>query len=268
LFQRVHLPGGESLALDATPAAGVDGTTLLYLHGLGSHRGGEKARFLEEHFVRRGCGFTRFDFRGHGDSSGRFEELTISRHLEDLAAVVAHLESGAAGPPPRQLVLVGAARGALIGAWYALLEPERPPRILAQVLIAPAFRIIERYLAALGDFGRERWRRDGIYRFVGPWFQFDLNWSVIEDADHYPHERLVRETSKPTLILHGTMDESAPFPLSREFAAACPSRPRLVALEGGDHRLTSHKEQIAEEIERLLATLRTGEAPCRSQAAS
>lgn len=268
MFQRVHLPGGESLALDSTPAAGADQEALVYLHGLGSHRGGEKARFLEEYFVRRGCGFTRFDFRGHGDSSGRFEELTLSRHLEDLAAVLAHLEAGAAGPPPRRIVLVGASLGALVVAWHSLLHPARPPRVSAQVLIAPAFRIIERYLAALGDFGRERWRRDGIYRFVGPWFQFDLNWSVIEDAERYPHERLVRETSKPTLILHGTKDESAPFSLSREFAAACPSHPRLVALEGGDHRLTSHKERIAEEIVRLLATLRTGEAPCRSQAAS
>jgi uncharacterized protein len=265
LFQRVQLPGGESLALDATPPARRDGAAFLYLHGLGSHRGGEKARFLEERLVARGFGFTRFDFRGHGDSSGRFEELTLSRHLEDLRAVVAWLDAGGAGTPSRRLVLIGASLGALVGAWYSLLDPER---IAAQVLIAPAFRIIERYLEALGDFGRERWRREGIYRFVGPWFQFDLNWSVIEDAARYPHERLVRETRLPTLILHGTRDESAPFEPSREFAAACPSRPRFVAIDGGDHRLTRHKQRIADEILEFVAALERGEAPCRSQAAS
>src|SRR5262249_22315822 len=141
-------------------------------------------------------------------------------------------------------------------------------RLAAQVLIAPAFRIIERYLEALGDFGRERWRREGIYRFVGPWFQFDLNWSVIEDAARYPHERLVRETTLPTLILHGTREQRAPSELSREFAAACPSRPRFVAIEGGDRGLTSHKARIADEIESLIGMLERGEAPCRSQAAS
>ena len=265
MFQRVHLPGGDSLALDATPPARSDGASFLYLHGLGSHRGGEKARFLEERLVARGFGFTRFDFRGHGDSSGRFEDLTITRHLNDVRAVVAWLDSGEAGAPPRRLVLIGSSMGALVGAWYSLLEPAR---IAAQVLIAPAFRIIERYLEALGEFGRERWRREGIYRFVGPWFQFDLKWSVIEDAARYTHERLVRETTRPTLILHGTRDASAPFELAREFAAACPARPRFVAIEGGDHRLTAEKGRIADEILDFLGTLERGEAPCRSQAAS
>jgi pimeloyl-ACP methyl ester carboxylesterase len=268
LFQRVHLPGGDSLALDATPPSRADGTALLYLHGLGSRRGGEKARFLEHSFVARGFGFTRFDFRGHGDSSGRFEELTISRHLEDVTAVVAHLRSGAAGPPPRRIVLVGASMGALVAAWFSANRQAGQEAVVAQVLIAPAFRIIERYLAALGDFGRERWRREGCYRFVGPWFQFDLNWSVIEDAVKYPHDRLVEETTTPTLIVHGTKDESAPFDASRDFAKTSPARPRFVAIEGGDHRLTDHKERIADEIARFIATLETGERTCSSQAAS
>jgi len=265
LFQRIHLPGGESLALDATAPRRPDGTLLLYLHGLGSHRGGEKARFLEEHFLARGFGFARFDFRGHGDSSGRFEELSLSRHLADLRAVVGHLASGAAGTPPRRLVVVGASLGGLVAAWHGLLDRDA---VVAQVLIAPAFRILERYLAALGEFGRERWRREGTYRFVGPWFEFDLQWSAIEDAANYPHERLVRESTAPTLILHGTRDESAPFAASRDFADACTARPRLVAIEGGDHRLTAHKERLADEIERFVTSAAAGEAPCRSQAAS
>jgi pimeloyl-ACP methyl ester carboxylesterase len=170
-------------------------------------------------------------------------------------------------------VLIGASLGALVGAWFSLLrsgsESGRPSRpIAAQVLIAPAFRIIERYLEALGEFGRERWRREGIYRFVGPWFQFDLKWSVVEDAAGYPPERLLRETRLPTLLLHGTRDESAPFELSREFAAACPSRPRFVAIEGGDHRLSAHKERLADEIVSFLSTPSKGEAACRSQVAS
>jgi pimeloyl-ACP methyl ester carboxylesterase len=273
LFQRLHLPGGDSVALDATPPRRADATSFVYLHGLGSGRGGEKALYLEEFFTARGCGFARFDFRGHGDSSGAFEELTISRHLEDVAAVVGHLRSGAAGPPPRRIVLIGASLGALVAAWYSLLERERRPGggdapVAAQILIAPAFRIIERHLDALGEFGRERWRREGIYRFVGPWFQFDLKWRVIEDAASYPHARLLSGTSAATLLIHGTQDESAPFAGSRDFENGCAARPRLVAIDGGDHRLTAHKERIADEIARFVATLDTGERTCSSQAAS
>src|SRR5262249_23929175 len=149
LFQRIPLPEGGSLALDATAPRHARGTTLVYLHGLGSDRGGEKARFLEERALERGLGYARFDFPGHGDSAGRFEKLTLTRHLEDLAAVLGHLGSGAAGRAPGRVVLVGASLGAVVAAWHALLHPGT---IAAQVLIAPAFRIIERYLDALGEF--------------------------------------------------------------------------------------------------------------------
>ena len=250
MFQRVASPEGGSLALDATPPPHAHGTTLVYLHGLGSERGGEKARFLEERALGRGLGFARFDFRGHGDSTGRFEELTLTRHLEDVAAVLAHLGSGAAGRAPERVVLVGASLGAVVAAWHALLHPGT---VAAQVLIAPAFRILERYLEALGEFGRARWRREGTYRFVGPWFEFDLDWRVIEDSASYPPERLERETATPTLLIHGTADTTAPFALSERFAAACVARPRLVAIAGGDHRLTAHKERVADELFSFLA---------------
>jgi pimeloyl-ACP methyl ester carboxylesterase len=263
VFQRVPLPQGESLALDATAPAREHGTALVYLHGLGSDRGGEKARFLEARALERGFGFARFDFRGHGESSGRFEGTTFSRHLEDVAAVLGHLRSGAAGRAPGRVVLVGASFGAVVAAWHALLQRGT---IAAQILIAPAFRIIERYLAALGDFGRARWQREGTYRFVGPWFQFDLDWSVIEDAVHYPPERLERETTTPTLLIHGTADGSAPFAMSERFAAACPVHPRLVAIECGDHRLTAHKERVADELFSFLAQPDFEDATCRARA--
>jgi len=273
----VLLESGERLALDVVPP-GREGATAVYVHGLGSHRGGEKARFLERELTARGFGFARFDLRGHGDSDGKLEELTLTRQLEDLRAVLAHLERGAVGPPPKELLLIGSSLGALTVAWHSALAAEASAAargssatgaaLLGQVLIAPAFRIVDRLLAALGDYGRERWRREGKWRFVGPWFQFDLRWEVVLENERFPLERLRRATRLPTLILHGTRDESAPFRLSEEFVAPEPGAhgrmARLVAVEGGDHRLTAHKERLLEEILRFVAAARAGELRCAS----
>ncbi len=244
----IELDDSEPLALDATPARG-DAPLVLYLHGLGSHRGGTKATYLEQELTARGFGFARFDFRGHGESGGSFDELSMSRQLADVAAVVSELASGRAGTPPRALLLVGASLGGLIAAWHALLAPERPLPILGQVLIAPAFRLLERYLAAVGPDGRARWEREGRHHFVGPWFEFDLRWQAVLDAQRYPHQRLLDESRVPLLLIHGTADETTPVQVSEEFARQCvPQRPRLVTIAGGDHRLTAHRERLRDLI--------------------
>jgi pimeloyl-ACP methyl ester carboxylesterase len=265
--RRIALASGDSLAADVVAAARPDAATFVYCHGLGSIRGGEKALFLERELARRGFGFVRFDFRGHGDSTGKFEELTLTRQLEDLRAVVADVESRTHGATDAtRVVLIGASLGALTAAWFSALEPRR---VAAQVLIAPAFKIVERYLDALGEFGRARWQREGTYRFVGPWFEFDLRWDVVTDGERHPFQSLVERTRVPTLVIHGTKDASAPFRLSEEFVrdvvaarathsardrSTPPRAPiRLVAIEGGDHRLTDAKPRLLDEIVRFTA---------------
>ena len=273
MFQQIALPSGEKLALDVTPPSRADLPSAVYVHGLGSHRRGEKALHLERELIARGFGFARFDLRGHGESDGRFEALTLTRQIEDLSAILAHLGSGRAGTPPARVLLIGASLGGLTVAWHGVVaSPRAPhapraevPRVIGQVLIAPAFRIIERYLAALGEHGRARWQREGTYRFVGPWFEFDLSWEAVVDAQKHPHEELLRETRRPTLLLHGTADASAPVSASEEFASKCAMiRPRLVTIAGGDHRLTDHKDRLVREIVGFAAQCLEGELACAS----
>lgn len=246
----VQVGDGESLVGDVTPAA-PGAPMALYLHGLGSHRHGEKATFLAAEFAARGFGFARFDFRGHGESSGAFERLSLSRLLEDVAAITMHLAAGAGAPPPRALLLIGASLGGLVAAWHALLQPIAPVPIAGQVLIAPAFRLLERYLEQVGPKGRQRWERDGSCRFTGPWFTFELGWAAVLDARRYPHARLLAESRVPTLLFHGDADATSPLAESRRFAAECAAPTRLDVVAGGDHRLTAHKERLRDAIVRF-----------------
>ncbi|MSR46506.1 MAG: alpha/beta fold hydrolase [Planctomycetes bacterium] len=247
----IELGNGEHLACEWVLPR--DGQPLaLYLHGLGSHRNGEKAGYLARELTARGFGFARFDFRGHGDSTGRLEELTLSRLLADVAAVVEHLASGRAGRPPRSLLLIGSSLGGLAAAWRSVLAPELPLPIAGQVLIAPAFRMVERYLAKIGAAGCDRWEHEGAFRFRGPWFEFALSWAAVVDARGYPHEQLLRKTRVPTLLLHGDADDTTPLAESEAFAAGCSNAPRLIVLAGGDHRLTSFREQLRDEIVRFV----------------
>jgi pimeloyl-ACP methyl ester carboxylesterase len=57
----------------------------LYVHGLGSHRRGEKALYFARRFNALGWAFASVDLRGHGAADGRIEDLTMSRLLADVA---------------------------------------------------------------------------------------------------------------------------------------------------------------------------------------
>ena len=65
---------------------------IVYVHGFGSTRGGEKSLALEKACAARGWTFVAFDFRGHGGSSGRMLDLRGTALLEDLEALKDHLE--------------------------------------------------------------------------------------------------------------------------------------------------------------------------------
>src|SRR5260370_24633119 len=124
--QKLQRPDGNTVAY-----AKSDGRapTVAFLGGFRSDMTGTKAVALEAWARRTGRAYLRFDYLGHGQSSGRFEDGTIGRWLDDSLAAVDALTSG-------KLVLVRAS----IGGWLSLLAARaRPERLAGLVLIsAPA----------------------------------------------------------------------------------------------------------------------------------
>ena len=67
---------------------------VVFLPGFFSHMQGTKALWLEQKCRERGQAYLRFDYRGHGESGGRFENGTISDWLEDTLLVLDHVPEG------------------------------------------------------------------------------------------------------------------------------------------------------------------------------
>src|SRR5262245_31841150 len=109
----IELPAPDGLKLRGifrpAPPAPEDQATpvIVFVHGFGSTRGGEKAAAFEAECMRRGWAFAAFDFRGHGESDGTMLELCGSRLLEDLDVITATVGARAGGP----LFLAGSSMG-------------------------------------------------------------------------------------------------------------------------------------------------------------
>jgi len=101
---------------------------ILFLSGFNSNMQGDKALALERWCQEQGRQYTRFDYFGHGESSGQFEDGTLGRWISDALEVLDHVTSGSQ-------ILVGSSMGGWIMLHVALARPER---VIALVGIAAA----------------------------------------------------------------------------------------------------------------------------------
>ena len=142
--------GGARLACVARPGASP---TVVFLGGYASDMTGTKARYLEGWCGARGQAFLRFDYQGHGLSSGRLVDGTISAWRDDALAVLRECVRGPA-------LLVGSS----MGAWVMLLAARAAPeRVHALVGVAAAPDFTEDLLwARLDDERRAALQQDGV----------------------------------------------------------------------------------------------------------
>ncbi len=225
-------PEPERITLSPAPGRAIAAERLrgaraafVWLHGLTSVRDGEKSRALFALARQLDHAAWRFDFRGHGESTGTLSDTTLSELVDDTRAVL-----DLAGPA----WLIGSSLGGLVAAWTAARHPRS---VLGLVLIAPALRFLPRLRARLdsGDVPTFT-HASGTIRFTP---------RVLDDFAAHDEAELAAALHQPTLIAHGEHDDTVPVTASEEFVARIPhARKRLLVLAGGDHRLNREIDAI------------------------
>jgi len=223
-------------------AGGTPG--VVFCGGLRSDMTGTKASFLEEHCRRRGRAYLRFDYFGHGASSGDFAQGTIGRWAEDAVAVLDLLTEG-----PQILV------GSSMGGWIILLAAlARPERVQALVGIAAAPDFSADLFWARLDPAQQRQFRDK--RVITLPSEYDpagytYRMEFFEEANRHLVLREEIPLDRPVRLLHGMRDASVPWRRSLDIAERLRSRDVTITLvKDGDHRLSSEPD-----LARLAATI-------------
>jgi pimeloyl-ACP methyl ester carboxylesterase len=226
------------------------GPGILFLGGFMSDMTGTKAMRLETFCQAAGREFTRFDYRGHGQSEGRFEAGNISLWLEDTLAVLDQVSEG-----PQVLV------GSSMGGWIMLLAAlARPTRVRGLVGVAAAPDFVARMLESF-DAGqrRELWET-GITHRPSPYSPtpYPITRQLIEDGRrHLLLDRPIALTL-PVRLLHGLDDDSVPWRVSLALAERLQSADvRVTLVKGGDHRLSSEADLdlLTRTVAEVCATL-------------
>ncbi|WOD38479.1 YqiA/YcfP family alpha/beta fold hydrolase [Nodosilinea sp. E11] len=200
----------------------------LYLHGFASSPQSAKAQAMKTRLAARGIPLIIPDL-----NQGDFAHLTLSRQIQQVSALIL-----AQSEPT---VLIGSSLGGLTAAWVAQ-QVSLTKHIEKLVLLAPAFDFLKQWLPRLGPDAIAAWRDQGtlsVYHYTEQ-RQIPLHYGFITDAQGYTDEDL--RAKIPTLILHGTHDETIAIEASRAYAATR-SWVHLVELPS-DHALTDVEPEI------------------------
>jgi uncharacterized protein len=209
---------------------------ILYLHGFASGPSSRKARVLSERFAAIGVRLAVPDLTPGDDG---FERSSPSSML----AVAERALAGAR--PPHAIV------GSSLGGYLAAVIASRSPEIERLVLLAPAFRLFERWSARLTDAQKADWKANGLETFhYASNRQRRIGWQFFEDAARFPAFPAVRV---PALCLAGTRDETVPFADVEAFVTRTPTA-RLVPLDDG-HELAASLDRIFDEGRAFLRPL-------------
>lgn len=225
------------------------GPVVVFCSGFGSDMRGTKAQRLWEFCASRGQAMLRFDYAGHGDSQGRFEEGCIT----DWTADAAHILKTAA--VDRDLLLVGSS----MGGWIALLLARAlKSRLHALLLIAPAPDFTELLIRpALSPAQQAELDANGVFHqpsAYGP--PTPITAKLLEDGrDNLLLTGPIPITC-PVILLHGMRDADVPWQQSLTLAERLTSEAvRLTFLKDGDHRLSRESDLIllTRSLEALLS---------------
>jgi pimeloyl-ACP methyl ester carboxylesterase len=205
--------------------------------------------FLGDYCRRNSRAFVRFDYFGHGESSGDFADGTISRWRDDAVAVIDSLTEG-------KQILIGSSMGGWIMVLAALARPERVQALIG-IAAAPDFtadllprRLPEAQLREIEEKGRVTLPSD--YDPAG----YLYTKALINDGNRNLVLRGEIALICPVRLLHGMADESVPWRQSLRLAEQLAGSDVMVTLvKDGDHRLSREEDlaRLAGVVDALVA---------------
>ena len=197
----------------------------------------------------------RFDFRGHGESTGNDFEMTPLKEVEDLESTIKMLEE----KNYDNIVLLGASFGASI---ISLLDNSKYPSIKGLISwygCLDYFNTIEEE-HFFSDEHMQTAKEKGYYEIIskrtGKAFKIGID-LYNEIHNLVPYEYLIKKDI-PILFVHGLVDSMIPYTLSEKVGKLC-KKSKIELIENGDHTFDNDTEALEKACKATIDFIKTRE---------
>ena len=238
---------GKLAALIVKPTAkeGQKMDLTIIMHGFTGNKNALFLQDISQELTKAGIASVRFDFNGHGQSEGLFEDMTVPNEIADAKAVFHYVR---ALPWVRNIYLVGHSQGGVVASMVA--GELGTDSIQDVVLLAPAAVLRDDAIRGntMGmsfdplDPPAKVKMSNGLY-LGGNYIRTAFSLPIYETAANY---------QGPAMMIHGNADHIVPYTYSERYHDIWP-KSKLCILEHFDHGFTQNEQRVAEMVAEYLA---------------
>jgi len=244
VFTNSH--GQKLAAVLADPAPDKHMPIAILCHGFTTQKNNDTNLALTQSLNQNGIATFRYDFFGHGESEGDFADITLTEGTDDVLSAIKFVKDRG----NTKIAIVGSSYGGIA----VLLAAAKSSDLSAVAGKSPVSDYPEVEMLRRTEDDIAKWQKDGftIHR-NSKGTEFKLNYSFWQDMQSQFVYDIADRIKVPTLIIHGTADESVPIEQSRKTAQLIPNC-QLIEIEDADHRYSKkeHFDQMIASISDFL----------------
>ena len=207
----------------------------IIFHGFTANRNTSLLKEITNSLRDENIASVRFDFNGHGDSDGKFENMTVLNEIEDANAILNYVKTD---PHVRNIYLVGHSQGGVVTSMLAGLYPDLIKKV---VLLAPAATL--KSDALKGNTQGVTYNPDHIPDRL-PFKDLTLGGFYLRIAQQLPIYEVSAQFTKPVCLIHGT-DDTVVSPNASKKYNQIYQNSTLHLIEGADHYFSDNYQKNA-----------------------
>lgn len=226
---------GDSLvSILSIPTLNPKNAIVILCHGSGSDKNTEAHVVLEKLLKTNKYASLRFDFYGHGESEGLFENITISEAVDDVLQAIKFVKEKGY----QKIVLLGGS----FGGCASIIVASKTKDLSALILRSPVSAYKNLETSRLTSAELKDWKEKGYTYKSDAGENKRINYSYYEDLLRLDEYKLARKINIPTLIFHGDNDKVVPLEQSIKLNKVIKNSELLIS-SGGGHKWAEQRDE-------------------------
>ena len=222
--------------------------TVVFFHGFMSDMTGKKPVALEKFCKKKKINFLKFEYSGHGKSTGKFIEGNISKWTNEAKQLIKYKID-----KNKSLIFIGSS----MGSWIALnLFVHFKKQIKGFIGIGSAPNFLEELMWK--KFSKKIKKiilKKNIYNLDHGGYVYPITKQLIFDGRKNKVLSKNINSNIPIVLLHGAKDKSVPLRFSREILKLFKkSNRKMIKIKNGDHSLSRKNDlkKICSELNYII----------------
>ncbi|MBI4895820.1 MAG: alpha/beta fold hydrolase [Candidatus Aenigmarchaeota archaeon] len=226
--------GGNKLcSFLSNPTKSLEKPVFIICHGLSSNKNSPIYSELTDILKKHNISTFKFDFYGHGESQGNFDDITVSKAVDSILQAIKLLKELGY----KKIGLIGTSFGGI----SSIIAASKTKSLFLLVLRSPVSNYKVKTLTDLSNEEMQEWKTSGyrVYTNVQG-KRLRLNYSFYEDLKNNDGYKAAKKIKIPTLIVHGDRDDVVPIEQSNKLSKII-TKAKLIRIIGADHFYSDKK---------------------------